>query len=678
MLPVLNLDDEMYEEILRHAKNSIPLLYPEWTDYNEHDPGITFLELLSWLKEAQQFYMNHMDIPMQPKFLQLLGLTGRRCRPASASIALQSRQSGRLLRGTPFYSGDICFTLTETSEIYDSWISELHSADGTQLHLEHKVFQEMQFYPFGRSPKAADSFFVQFSKALSGCRQAALYFSVYSSYPVKRNPMQEGYRCLAELEAQVQTAHGLQPCRIETEETDAFTVSGRIVLRTENPETIYGVRFSLKNAHYDVPPLLTGVSMQILPAIQTEPRSVCSAVQNIRRISASQWQGELPLTYASASWETQYLISDGDGYHLVPGDAVQISVEDTTIIVTVTADFPVQEILAVSAAQQTYALLHPAEGDGFPFQEYDLQCTDLYSDDFQLLIYDPFYEKWNLWRQVDSLLDAGHLDRVYELSGEKGLLRFGDGFHGSMPAGPLWIISLSRTHAEKGNLRGGDITYSPAPEQIWRSASYREAQGGAAAETPEVCYFRSRKEGSLPARAVTLEDYERLVYAVPGLMIRSCRIQPGADGSNSVRIAIEPYTGTEKAGPNPVYAFNLLRFLEERRLIGTQLQLQFPQYAEICIYAAVYAQSHSTDAEQKIRQALEALFETTYHSFGKPVLYSAVYAEIDLLKEVRSIQTLMLQCRNDKVKISRSGDLILPENGLAYLSDMEIKIISSM
>ncbi|MBQ8687324.1 MAG: baseplate J/gp47 family protein [Ruminococcus sp.] len=678
MLPVLNLDDEMYEEILQYAKNRIPLFYPEWTDYNAHDPGITFLELFSWLKEAQQFYLNHMDASMQPKFLQLLGTACRRCRPASANIVLQGKQSGTLLQGTPFYAGDICFTLTETCEFFDGKISSLQSSEGKQFTLAHREFQEFQFYPFGHLPKAGDCFAVQFDQPLSGCSQISLYFSVYNAYPVRRNPMQEGYRYLAELEVQAQTAHGWVSCSIEKDETGAFTASGRMTLRMEQPETVSGVRFLLKRVYYDVAPMLTGISMQMLPAVQTESKAVCSMIQKIQHISETVWQAELPLTYANANWDTQYLISDGTGYSLAEKDSVQAEIQGRRILLTIKSEVPVQEILAVSAEAQAHALLHPAAGDGFPYQEYDLQCTDLYCDDFQLLVYDSFYGKWHLWRQVDSLLEAGHLDRVYELDYKKGILRFGDGMHGSMPGGQLWIIALSRTYAEEGNLRGGMITYSPAPESIWKSASYENASGGAAAETPEECYFRSRREHRLPERAVTLEDYERLVCAAPGLMIRSCRIQPGADGSNSVRIAVEPYTGMKMAEPNPVYAFNLLRFLESRRLIGTQLQLQFPQYAEIRIYAAVYVQSHSTDAEQKIRQTLENLFATTYHVFGKPVLYSAVYAEIDLLKEVRSIQTLMLQCRSDQVKISQSGDLILPDNGIAYLSDIEIKLISSI
>ena len=60
MLPLINLDDEFYDEIYEKVRKMIPGIYPEWTDYNEHDPGITFLQLLSWMKEMQQFHLDQI------------------------------------------------------------------------------------------------------------------------------------------------------------------------------------------------------------------------------------------------------------------------------------------------------------------------------------------------------------------------------------------------------------------------------------------------------------------------------------------------------------------------------------------------------------------------------------------------------------------------------------------
>lgn len=45
MLPDISLDEESYDEILDEAMNMVISKYPRWTDFNEHDPGITMLEL---------------------------------------------------------------------------------------------------------------------------------------------------------------------------------------------------------------------------------------------------------------------------------------------------------------------------------------------------------------------------------------------------------------------------------------------------------------------------------------------------------------------------------------------------------------------------------------------------------------------------------------------------------
>lgn len=49
----LNLDDKSYREIEADAIFQIPGECPEWTNYNQSDPGMMLVGLLSWLKEIQ-------------------------------------------------------------------------------------------------------------------------------------------------------------------------------------------------------------------------------------------------------------------------------------------------------------------------------------------------------------------------------------------------------------------------------------------------------------------------------------------------------------------------------------------------------------------------------------------------------------------------------------------------
>ena len=44
-LPVPNLDDRSWKQIVDEAVRLIPRYCPEWTNHNASDPGITLIEL---------------------------------------------------------------------------------------------------------------------------------------------------------------------------------------------------------------------------------------------------------------------------------------------------------------------------------------------------------------------------------------------------------------------------------------------------------------------------------------------------------------------------------------------------------------------------------------------------------------------------------------------------------
>jgi hypothetical protein len=71
-LPLPNLDDRRYEELLEEARSLIPIECPEWTDHNPSDTGIILLELLSWLTEMVLYRVNSLPDKNYETFLRLL------------------------------------------------------------------------------------------------------------------------------------------------------------------------------------------------------------------------------------------------------------------------------------------------------------------------------------------------------------------------------------------------------------------------------------------------------------------------------------------------------------------------------------------------------------------------------------------------------------------------------
>src|SRR3979490_2862716 len=74
-LPVPNLDDRRFQDLVDDAKRFVQLHCPEWTDHNVSDPGVTLIELFAFMTDQILYRLNRVpDLPYV-KFLALLGVT---------------------------------------------------------------------------------------------------------------------------------------------------------------------------------------------------------------------------------------------------------------------------------------------------------------------------------------------------------------------------------------------------------------------------------------------------------------------------------------------------------------------------------------------------------------------------------------------------------------------------
>ncbi|NIM14320.1 MAG: hypothetical protein GTO45_19980, partial [Candidatus Aminicenantes bacterium] len=76
-LPLENLDNKTFEQLVEEAKKRIPIYAPQWTDHNLHDPGITLIELFAWLTEMQIYRLNRVTEKSYQTFFKLIGTTGK-------------------------------------------------------------------------------------------------------------------------------------------------------------------------------------------------------------------------------------------------------------------------------------------------------------------------------------------------------------------------------------------------------------------------------------------------------------------------------------------------------------------------------------------------------------------------------------------------------------------------
>lgn len=73
-LPIPNLDDRSFDDLMKEAISLIPVYNKEWTNYNPSDPGITLLELFAWLSDMVIYRVNQVPEENYKKFLKLIGI----------------------------------------------------------------------------------------------------------------------------------------------------------------------------------------------------------------------------------------------------------------------------------------------------------------------------------------------------------------------------------------------------------------------------------------------------------------------------------------------------------------------------------------------------------------------------------------------------------------------------
>lgn len=75
MIPTINLDDRTFDDIRNEAIRLIPRYCPEWTNHNPSDPGITLVELFSWMTEMTLYRLNKVPVKTYLSMLELMGLS---------------------------------------------------------------------------------------------------------------------------------------------------------------------------------------------------------------------------------------------------------------------------------------------------------------------------------------------------------------------------------------------------------------------------------------------------------------------------------------------------------------------------------------------------------------------------------------------------------------------------
>src|SRR5215813_13702172 len=91
-LQIPTLDDRRYQELLDEMLARIPVHNPQWTNFNKSDPGVTIVEIFSFLTENLLYRSNQIPERNRRKFLTLLGVPLQPASPARGLVTFTNER----------------------------------------------------------------------------------------------------------------------------------------------------------------------------------------------------------------------------------------------------------------------------------------------------------------------------------------------------------------------------------------------------------------------------------------------------------------------------------------------------------------------------------------------------------------------------------------------------------
>jgi predicted phage baseplate assembly protein len=217
-LPLPNLDDRRWADLVEEGRALVPRYAPRWNDHNIHDPGITLLELFAWQTECDIYGLNRTTDRHRRKFLSLIGFAPRPPQAARTMIAFTPTAG----IATPFVIVEgveleaeradgtvVPFRTLRPMTVSHVEIAAVHVDDGsgTLLELTREWKNGLPLLPFGSNPKPGSAFYIGF-KSLPAQRPVtfALAWGDDDNNPAARGVASAGERARLIAEATARAA----------------------------------------------------------------------------------------------------------------------------------------------------------------------------------------------------------------------------------------------------------------------------------------------------------------------------------------------------------------------------------------------------------------------------------------------------------------------------------------
>jgi predicted phage baseplate assembly protein len=670
-LPTSRLDDRTFDDLMEECLLRIPRYCPEWTDHNLSDPGITLVELFSWLTDQMLMRFNQVPRKNYVAFLELLGIRLQPPTPAQSCLTFYLstplQEDYVIPKGTEVATERtedqeaIIFSTDQDLVIGQPKINHFLSApeathipqslrDQTgQWHSQDQCLSAThEFMLFPQQPQPGNCFYIVLdAEAPLDGNVLTLNFTgaqgaptgINPNHPPRRWEVWDGETWIEALRSEADDTTNGFSFQERSGESDRSEQHGNVMLHL--PESCPVFSFAafrgrwircvlteptLHQPAYSNSPRIKTFSLQAIGGSVQASQSIC--VEEERLGMSNGKPGQCFLV------ETAPILDRRDGEQLMvfpPGQPPEIWEE--------VADF------AESEPGDRHYVVDSLEG----------------SIQFGPLIREP----QTLKRRTQAHSPQHSVLAKVQSPGQDLHDQIMEYQYGAIPPRGAEIMFSYRTGGGKqGNVQVGTLNFLKTTiPYVDRVTNHEAAVNGADAESLEQAVLRAPNMLRSHDRAVTAADFEALTLrGSGGAIARSRCLQLSANQpAGSVSVLVVPQVNTnlinigqgiapENFYLNPVLRDQVMHYLDERRLLGTQVQLQQPDYTGVSVQAEVTLEHayHNPSAQAEIVHSLQvALYrylnpltggpEGNGWPFGRPVYPSDILA---VLQQQAGIQYL--------------------------------------
>jgi predicted phage baseplate assembly protein len=557
-IPLPDLDDRTWADLMAELRSQLPRTAPGWTDHNPSDPGITLLELQAWISELLMYRLGRVPASTRRAFLRHFGMEPR---PPAVARTVVALRLAPLAPATPLSAGQIV-----TNDAGDIRFSTVEPVDLSPAWLEQSTGE-----PTSRSQLIArGSGRVTDVTAANRLRDGV--FHPFGPTPRDGDSLELGFDTApapAGIRARLQV--WTQTWADDDSDLPGVRSAGGDWTRHPGIETVWEYWAG---------------ALGWRPAAQVD----------------DQTRG---LTFSGP-----VILAGLDDHRPGPGDGLY---RIRCRIVSGPQEYrPRLQRIAINAVPAEHAVIAApgllATSRGEAGQAYLLGYAPVVAGSLRLTV----GSEPEPWHEVPDWDRSRPFDRHVRLDPDRGLVEFGDGRTGFVPAAgeAVTVSEIKVGGGSPGNVAAGTLQRIDGVGAA--VVQPLDATGGAQAEPLSQAQGRLLDRLAAPQRAVTAHDLEALAMRAPGLAVRRARAvaeqhpaYPGLRVPGAVSLVVLTANGT--ASDAVVRAVRC--WLEPRRPLGCELHVTGPCWRPVSVHATLHAvQGSAPGLADRAQAALDAFF----------------------------------------------------------------------